>query len=95
MFRAGDQVKHGPTGECWLLAFGDTEDGTGKVSPCGWQETLAEASDCTLLKAATDDEADEMRRKWSDMRVAGMDIRKSICRTYLMAADQPTRKQDV
>lgn len=50
-FRAGDTVHHFPTGENWILAvdqFGD------EVSPCGWPETIAKASDCEILERASD-----------------------------------------
>ena len=51
-FRAGDVVRHGPTGEKWGLSC-DEED--GEVLPGGWPLTLAKASDCTLIEAASDD----------------------------------------
>ncbi|HEX4347581.1 MAG TPA: hypothetical protein VHZ73_08410 [Vicinamibacterales bacterium] len=52
-FRAGDTVKHTPTGEMWILAC-DQED--NKVLPAGWPESLAKATDCALVEAATDAE---------------------------------------
>jgi hypothetical protein len=52
-FRAGDTVKHGPTGETWLLACDQERE---DVLPAGWPETLAKASDCTLVEAATDEQ---------------------------------------
>lgn len=52
--RAGDTVKHGPTGETWYLGGADMK--RDEVYPCGWPETIAKASDCTLVKAATDEE---------------------------------------
>ena len=84
MFRAGDQVSHEPSGECWVLAFGDMEDGTGKVSPCGWPETLANATDCNLVQAASDDEHSEMIKKWAERKFVGFEVRKSVCRSYAM-----------
>lgn len=57
MFRAGDVIKHVPTDEEWLLAC--DEEG-GRVVCCGWPETMAEATDCTLVEAATDEERTEM-----------------------------------
>lgn len=40
-----DHVHHGPSGEDWVVAYvqGDT------LCPCGWPETLAKLSDCTLI----------------------------------------------
>ena len=55
-FRAGDIVKHGPTGEEWVLAvdqFGN------EVSPCGWPETIAKAADCEIVTRASDKERHE------------------------------------
>lgn len=52
-FRAGDHVHHHPSGEHWLLACDESD---GYVLPGGWPETMARSSDCTLLKAATDEE---------------------------------------
>jgi hypothetical protein len=51
-FRAGDVVKHAPTGETWVLA--NDQDGP-HVSPCGWPACLAYAVDCALVTAATDE----------------------------------------
>lgn len=53
MFRAGDHVFHRPSGEKWLLACDEMD---GEIICCGWPETFARASDCDLLKAATDEE---------------------------------------
>jgi hypothetical protein len=50
-FRAGDEVLHVPTGETWLLIV-DEENGV--VVPAGWPDTRAQASDCSLVRAATD-----------------------------------------
>ncbi len=47
LFKAGDTVKHGPTGETWILKR-DEED--GHVWPCGWPETRARAADCTIIR---------------------------------------------
>ena len=52
-FRAGDIVLHGPTGEEWILAV---DQFGASVMPCGWPETVAEARDCSLVNAATDEE---------------------------------------
>lgn len=52
LFHAGDVVKHGPTGETWVLA--NDQDGE-HVSPCGWPCSLAYASDCVLIERATEE----------------------------------------
>ena len=56
-FRAGDHVHHEPSGENWMLGV-DEED--GRVMPCGWPATIADAKHCTLIKAATDGERMQM-----------------------------------
>jgi hypothetical protein len=60
----GDTVKHGPTGETWLLAVVDQ----GRVIPCGWPLTYASLSDCTLVKAATDVEREALLNQMADMK---------------------------
>lgn len=46
-FQAGDAVHHHPTGEDWILA---TDEENGEVFACGWPETLAKASDLSVIK---------------------------------------------
>jgi hypothetical protein len=60
MYRAGDTVKHTPSGEEWTLAC-DEED--GRVVPAGWPESTGAAYDCTLIRAATNIERLEMLRR--------------------------------
>lgn len=87
MFRAADHVAHGPTGETWLLAC---DEDNGEVIPCGWPETYARASDCTLVKAATDEERMDILRL---VGREGMDgLRASRARHQLgcaLAAEPP------
>jgi len=53
LFRAGDVVDHLPTGERWQLAI----DQIGPhVFPCGTPAVRAQASDCNLVTAASDEE---------------------------------------
>lgn len=47
-----DHVKHGPTGEEWLVA----RITGAHVCPCGWPPTRAALGDCTLTYKATDAE---------------------------------------
>lgn len=56
--RTGDDVQHRPTGEVWVVAI--DEDDNGDIMWCGWPEGWAKASDCTLIKAATDEERLEL-----------------------------------
>lgn len=50
-FRAGDVVDHIPSGERWILA---TDEVDGSVYPMGWPECRAAASDCRMVRSATD-----------------------------------------
>ena len=77
--RAGDTVKHGPSGETWLLAvdqFGDD------VAPLGWPETIAKAADCEIVKRASDKERRQRLVKSSEIREP-MDIRRMQARSQL------------
>ncbi len=49
--RAGDTVKHIPSGELWTVAV--TRD--GELIPMGWPESLAKQADCELVEAVDDD----------------------------------------
>lgn len=55
-FRAGDAVKHGPTGETWVVA--GIRD--GYLAWVGWPEGRARSEDCTMVQAATDAEHRKM-----------------------------------
>jgi hypothetical protein len=52
-FRAGDTVKHHPSGELWGLIVDEWD---GNVVPGGWPQTRARAADCELVELATDEE---------------------------------------
>lgn len=51
-FRTGDTVHHIPSGEDWIVAV--CQD--GEVIPCGWPLSRADAADCALIKAASDED---------------------------------------
>ena len=59
--RAGDRVHHGPTDEQWTIAI--DEDSNGDIMPCGWPNGWAKASDCTLIRAATDEQRIEILKE--------------------------------
>lgn len=61
--RAGDRVKHLPTGETWELAC---DEERGQVMPSGWPPTIAAATDCELIEAATDEVRLDTLRMWAD-----------------------------
>jgi hypothetical protein len=48
----GDTVLHAPTGEEWLVAYVRDD----KLAACGWPDTIANLSDCTLVSKATPEE---------------------------------------
>jgi len=54
-FKAGDTVKHHPTGETWLLIRDEHE---GQVFPGGWPPSIAKAEDCTLIRSCPHPERD-------------------------------------
>lgn len=78
-FRAGDAVFHRPTGEEWLLAWAENS----RVSACGWPETIAEAADCELVQACSDEKHVEMLRTWAVRQ--DNDYRSRVCRRQLAA----------
>lgn len=82
--RAGDVVKHGPTGETWVLAYGDEE--RGEVSACGWPESIARISDCETVKLASGDDHEAMLRLWAG-KSGPHDLRVSECRRQLAALE--------
>jgi len=45
----GDHVRHGPTGEEWVVAYVEGD----RIAWCGWPPGLASLSDCTLQRKAT------------------------------------------
>ncbi len=81
-FRAGDRVKHAPSGETWILACDEID---GRVLPAGWPETLAQAEHCTLVEAASDEKRLEMLRDVAGGYSSGNGVsyRRSVARTQL------------
>lgn len=59
-----DEVLHGPSGETWLVAVVDGD----RLIPCGWPLSYALLSDCTVTKAATDDERVALLHRMADMQ---------------------------
>lgn len=76
MIRTGDIVLHKPSGEEWLVAF--CKD--GEVCPCGWPLGYAKASDCEIVKKATDDESVKLLHELADMKAD--DPRRSYARQW-------------
>jgi hypothetical protein len=83
--RAGDVVKHGPTGETWLVAYVQGDH----MAWSGWPEGEALTSDCTLIEACDDAEHEAALRSWADephYRDNGeLDLRHRVCKRQLEA----------
>jgi len=56
--RTGDHVFHRPSGETWVVAWADPEN--GNMAPCGWPTCQARIEDCDVVKIATEAEHAEM-----------------------------------
>ena len=67
-FRAGDIVKHGPSGEEWQLGAVGMWAGVEEVVPLGWPAGIAKASDCTLVDAVGDEEHAAIVRRCLGLR---------------------------
>lgn len=52
----GDYVKHGPTGETWVVAFVEGD----RLAWCGWPEGSADLADCTLVQKAASGERERL-----------------------------------
>lgn len=50
--RCGDTVRHGPTGETWVVAWVERD----RLAWAGWPPGEALLADCTLVEAASDAE---------------------------------------
>lgn len=59
--RAGDGIRHKPTGEKWLVAA--VSPNGRELVCCGWPETIAKISDCELLCQATDEGHEKLLRE--------------------------------
>lgn len=86
-FRCGDCVLHRPSGEEWLVAFCEGDE----LAWAGWPDGRARASDCDLVKRATDDEHRKAVAAWFrfDRDPNGDSRRPAIARLYpdAVAAD--------
>lgn len=59
--RAGDSVKHLPTGETWLVAAVSRDN--RQIVCCGWPESIADASDCRVENPCSDEEHESLLRE--------------------------------
>lgn len=77
----GDYVKHGPTGESWVVAYVQGD----RLAWCGWPEGEAKLADCTLEQKATPERRDELLREMAAL--TGDDARGRYARHRLSLAD--------
>jgi hypothetical protein len=76
--RCGDHVLHRPSGETWVVAWCEGDD----LAWCGWPNGMARASDCEIVKQATDAE----HRLWaSDVAGIGDSRSSRVKRLYAEA----------
>lgn len=85
MIDTADHVRHGPTGEEWVVAFVQGD----RLAWCGWPEGLAALADCTLIRKATEAERVRLLRDMAES--AGNDSRTRYARHALetMRAPEP------
>lgn len=80
--RAGDIVRHLPSGESWTVACANDRE----VWACGWPMGYGILDDCRLERAATDEEHRTMLERWAAMgKLSPWDERSPICREQLFA----------
>lgn len=75
--KAGDIIKHIPTGETWTVAA--VCNRTKMLLCCGWPESMAPWSDCTLANACDRDH----HRNMLEAVAKGTDCRASWARANL------------
>jgi hypothetical protein len=73
--KAGDVIKHIPTGETWTVA---ATNGTHIIC-CGWPETMAPITDCVLANACDRDHHIQVLKSVAN----GTDCRASWARNTL------------
>lgn len=88
-FRAGDVVKHRPSGEEWVVASvrppsSISSDPSLDFCAAGYPETCARSSDCDLVEAATDEEHESFLRR---VAKRGGGMRESWARQNLAALE--------
>lgn len=79
----GDIVRHGPTGEEWVVALVDGS----RLSWCGWPEGYADLADCALVRKATPQQRLQLLREMA--QVDGLDHRARYARRRLAEGDAP------
>lgn len=78
--KTGDTVKHGPSGEEWVVAYVDRD----YLAPCGWPPGEAKVADCTLVEECSEEESLALLRRLAEMRGDG----RGPDRRALLAQDE-------
>lgn len=87
-YRAGDVVRHLPTGETWCLAIDEEQ---GYVQPSGWPHYMARTKEVRLIKKASDEARLSTLRSWASEKTsaeANNDMRCLIARRLLQEAEE-------
>lgn len=82
--RAGDTVKHRPSGETWSVAYVKGE----WLAWCGWPPGEAKVTDCELVESCSDAEHREMLEKWAAIKCEPWDNRADVCSRQLYELNQ-------
>ena len=82
VIRAGDIVRHKPTGEDWVVAYVDGD----RLAWCGWPAGEANLNDCRLKKTCTDEE----HRSWLQQIAKSDGKRARMARRALDALALPS-----
>lgn len=84
-FRAGDIVRHKPSGETWTIAYHEGD----WVAWVGWPPGEAKAGDCELVESATDAEHREWLEKWANQKYCDpWDRRADVARRRLFELNE-------
>lgn len=87
-YRAGDVVRHLPTGETWCLAIDEEQ---GYVQPGGWPHYMARPKEVRMIRKATDEQRLSTLRSWASDKTspeANNDVRCLIARRTLQEEEQ-------
>jgi hypothetical protein len=76
--RCGDHVRHGPTGETWVVAFADTK--TGELAWAGWPPGRARIADCEVVYQCPDQTHRDSVESWRNS--ADSSTRDHVLRLY-------------
>lgn len=85
--KAGDSVRHRPSGESWLVAA--VSPNGAELVCCGWPETIAKVGDCEVIERCSEPSREEMIERCKD----GNDVRGSWTRELLRVREEHRQRQ--